>query len=111
MTNLFGKYTALSLDGKAAPAGVVLEFSAGASNGTVRIHARVANILNGQLKQKDNDTLSGPMISTMMMGSTSQMEMEDALSQGFMDGMSYKIGQDGALTLRSGAHVIKCARA
>ncbi|KAH9599287.1 protein of unknown function DUF306 [Trypanosoma melophagium] len=59
--------------------------------------ARVANTLRGSL-QFEKGKLSGPLMSTMMMGSDEQMKIETALSEGFKTGFSVHLA-DYTLTL------------
>ncbi|CBZ25449.1 conserved hypothetical protein [Leishmania mexicana MHOM/GT/2001/U1103] len=106
MKSLIGKYRVLSVNGRPAPAGVTVEFKPGENSGTIQMHAKVANFMNGQLKL-GNRKLSGTLVSTMMLGSDDLMNIENALSQGFMDGMAYTVHDGGKLTLKSNTHTIK----
>ncbi|KAG5481549.1 hypothetical protein LSCM1_05569 [Leishmania martiniquensis] len=104
--SVLGKYVAKTMDGKPVPQGVMMELRPGESSGAVKLHARVANIMNGQLKV-ENGKLFGLLISTMMMGSNEQMRVEDALSQGFSEGMKFTLKDGGRLRLQSGSHTIE----
>ncbi|CAG9572322.1 conserved hypothetical protein [Leishmania major strain Friedlin] len=105
MKNLLGKHKIVSVNGKPAPAGVTVEFKASENSGSVYMHAKVANIMNGPLKLA-NRKLSGALVSTMMLGSDDLMNIENALSQGFMEGMTYTVKDGGKLTLQSKTHII-----
>ncbi|KAG5481857.1 hypothetical protein GH5_06802 [Leishmania sp. Ghana 2012 LV757] len=104
--NLFGKYIAKFIDDKPVPAGVMIEFKAGGSNDAVDIQGRVVNNMNGHLKV-EGSKLSGLIRSTSMAGSDELMMMEDALIQGFADGMKCLLKDGGKLTLQSDSHTFK----
>jgi heat shock protein HslJ len=103
MSTLYGKYNVAKFDDEAFQDGATMEFSAG-ENGAVRVHAHVFNTMSGQLKEKDGK-LKGLVMSTMMMGSGNQMALEGALSQGFEEGIAYKVG-GGKVTLSFGSHSV-----
>ncbi|KEG11147.1 hypothetical protein DQ04_02931020 [Trypanosoma grayi] len=53
----------------------------------LKVHAKVANAMNGDLKY-ENGKLSGMLMSTRMMGPPFLMDVERALAAGFQAGMS-----------------------
>lgn len=106
MPTLYGKFTVETLDNAPFAEHATVEFSA-AEPGKVRMHAKVANTMNGVLKDEDN-TLKGLVMSTMMYGGEAKMALENALSGGFDSGMAYKVS-NGKVTLTSGSHTIVLA--
>ncbi|KPI86609.1 hypothetical protein ABL78_4338 [Leptomonas seymouri] len=103
---LFGKYKVEEFDNAPFTENATIGFSAG-ERAAVRVHAKVANVLNGQLKD-NNGTLKGMVASTMMYGSDAQMALEGALAQGFNNGMKYKV-ENSKVTLTNGPHTVVLA--
>lgn len=105
MSQIFGKYTVDSVDSKAAAAKASIEFSDGEAENFVRIHAKVANVMNGRLK-KEGNKLSGHLTSTMMMGSEAQMAIENTLGQALSEGVTVTMAAGSKITLQSSSHTI-----
>ncbi|RNE96881.1 uncharacterized protein Tco025E_09612 [Trypanosoma conorhini] len=96
---LFGKYALSKLNGKGAEKGEwdVPSLTLEADGDKVRVHAKVANTMNGTLRY-ENGRLTGMLMSTMMMGPPFHMDVERALGAGFEQGM--RVSREGdTLTL------------
>ncbi|GET87638.1 META domain containing protein, putative [Leishmania tarentolae] len=104
--NLLGVYKVTYVNGKPSPAGVTVEFKAGEDSGTVHIHAKVANVMDGRLTLQ-NRKLTGALVTTKMRGSDEHMSIENALSQGFTEGVAYTVEDGGQVTLQSKEVTIK----
>nr|CCC47950.1 conserved hypothetical protein [Trypanosoma vivax Y486] len=72
--------------------------------GRLYMRARVANLLQGDVKYQDG-RLSGVLMTTLMMPPPRLQEVESAIKQGFAKGM--EASKDGALlTLSEGCHTL-----
>lgn len=56
----------------------------------LRLHAKVANAMNGGVALEDGK-LKGFLMSTRMMGAPAQMTVERLLGSGLMEGMAYTV--------------------
>lgn len=93
LTPLVGKYTLTRVNGKApeTPRPATLELEAFPdSKSKLRVHAWVANMLNGGMALEDGK-LKGSLLSTRMMGAPGQMTVERLLGSGLMEGMEYTL--------------------
>lgn len=104
---LAGKYALTKVSGQApgTPGPVMMDLQTDPSDPTkLRLHAKVANSMNGTVSL-EGDKLKGFLMSTRMMGPPPLMTVERLLGSGLMDGMSYTLegkvltmtGQTGSL--------------
>lgn len=82
-----GTYDLTHVDGKKAPAPASMCLSREGDDVTVFV--TVANTLRGKVRVSD-DHISGMLMSTMMMGSEEQMQVENLISSGFTTGFAVR---------------------
>ncbi|KPA76213.1 hypothetical protein ABB37_07962 [Leptomonas pyrrhocoris] len=103
MSILFDKYNVEEFDSAPFTEHATVVFTKG-EIGMMGLHAKVANVMSGDLHDQ-NHVLKGLVISTMMYGTETQMELERALSHGCDSGMAYKL-RGGKVTLTTDSHTI-----